>query len=114
MTTATTSDRIPFENNLFLKILLGWYFLFWTAMAIMPLDRPFWILTNVLPIALIGVLIATHRRFPLSDVSYLVITFFLSLHAIGSHYTYTNVPFGFWLEDILGAHRNHFDRIVHF
>jgi putative membrane protein len=114
MTTATAPERIPFADNWFLQLLLGWYVLFWTAMAITPMDRPFWILTNVLPLALIGVLIATHRRFPLSDVSYLVITFFLSLHAIGSHYTYTNVPFGFWLEDVLGFHRNHFDRIVHF
>jgi putative membrane protein len=97
-----------------LKVLLGWYVLFWAAMAIAPLDRPFWVLTNVLPFVLVSTLVTTHRTFPLSDVSYLVITFFLSLHVIGSHYTYTNVPFGFWLADLLDFHRNHFDRIVHF
>jgi putative membrane protein len=114
MTTATAPERIHFSNNVLLKVLLGWYVLFWIAMAISPLDRPFWMLTNVLPIILIGGLIATHRSYPLSDVSYLAIGCFLSLHAIGAHYTYTNVPFGFWMEDLLGFHRNHFDRIVHF
>src|SRR6266508_1309253 len=114
MTTATAPERIHFENNVLLKFLLTWYVLFWTAMAIAPLDRPFWVLTNVLPIALIGVLVRTHRTYPLSDASYLVVTAYLTLHAIGSHYTYTNVPFGFWLEDLLNFHRNHFDRIVHF
>jgi putative membrane protein len=114
MTTATAPERIPFVNNFLLKALLGWYLLFWAAMAISPLDRPFWVLTNVLPVLLIVGLIATHRSYPLSDVSYLAIGVFLSLHAIGTHYTYTNVPFGFWMEDLLGFHRNHFDRIVHF
>ena len=36
------------------------------------------------------------------------------LHAIGAHYTYAKVPFGFWLKDIFELSRNHFDRIVHF
>jgi putative membrane protein len=114
MTTSSATERVLFAENVLLKVLLGWYVLFWVAMAIAPFDRQFWMLTNVLPIVLVSTLIATHRSFPLSDASYLVITFFLSLHAIGSHYTYTNVPFGFWLEDVLGFHRNHFDRIVHF
>lgn len=114
MTTASAPDRIHFANNILLKVLLGWYILLWAAMAVSPMDRPFWMLASVLPVILIGGLIATHRSFPLSDVSYLVITVFLSLHAIGAHYTYANVPFGLWLEDVLGFHRNHFDRIVHF
>jgi len=36
------------------------------------------------------------------------------LHAVGAHYTYAEVPFGFWLQDTLNHSRNHFDRIVHF
>jgi len=114
MTTSTATERVLFAENVLLKALLGWYVLFWAVMAIAPLDRPFWMLTNVLPFVLVATLVATHRAYPLSDVSYLVITVFLTLHAIGAHYTYTNVPFGFWLEDVLGFHRNHFDRIVHF
>ena len=36
------------------------------------------------------------------------------LHAIGAHYTYAEVPFGFWLKDVLALSRNPFDRLVHF
>ena len=38
----------------------------------------------------------------------------LTLHAIGAHYTYTEVPFGFWLQHAFGLSRNPVDRLVHF
>ena len=47
-------------------------------------------------------------------MSYLLITVFLTLHAIGAHYTYSEVPFGFWMQRTLGFARNPFDRVVHF
>jgi putative membrane protein len=55
-----------------------------------------------------------HRRRPLSDVAYVQVAVFLSLHTIGSHYTYSEVPLGDWLRDALGLARNHYDRLVHF
>jgi putative membrane protein len=33
---------------------------------------------------------------------------------IGGHYTYAEVPFGFWMEHTFGFARNHYDRIGHF
>ena len=36
------------------------------------------------------------------------------LHVIGSHYTYSEVPFGYTLQHWLGASRNMYDRLVHF
>jgi putative membrane protein len=36
------------------------------------------------------------------------------MHAAGAHYTYAEVPLGYWLKDMLHLERNHFDRIVHF
>ena len=36
------------------------------------------------------------------------------MHIIGTHYTYSEVPFGFWIQDFFGLARNHYDRIVHF
>ena len=56
----------------------------------------------------------TYRRRPLSDRSYFLILLFLLLHAKGAHYTYAEVPLGYWLKNTLGMERNHFDRIVHF
>ena len=37
-----------------------------------------------------------------------------NLHVIGSHYTYSLVPFGYALQHWFGAERNMYDRLVHF
>jgi putative membrane protein len=58
--------------------------------------------------------IFTYKRFPLSNISYTLIFVFMTLHTLGSHWTYAEVPFGFWMMDWFGFTRNHFDRIVHF
>lgn len=114
----TTADTVtghePFANRLLLHGCLAWYLSLWIFLAIDPVDRQDWALENILAVGLVMVLFATYRRFPLSDLSYLLITVFLTLHAIGSHYTYSKVPMGFWMEDWWGLERNHFDRIAHF
>ena len=33
---------------------------------------------------------------------------------VGGHYTYAQVPLGFWMQDAFGFTRNHYDRIGHF
>ena len=94
--------------------LLLWYGLFWTWLAIAPVNRRDWLLENLLAFALVMLLILTYRRFQLSGLSYCLITLFMTLHAVGAHYTYAEVPFGFWLRDFFSLSRNPFDRIVHF
>lgn len=94
--------------------LVVWYALFWSVMAISPVDRGDWFLENLLALSAVALLIATYRRFSFSTVSYVLITAFLTLHAIGAHYTYAEVPFGFWLQHSFGLSRNPFDRLVHF
>ena len=100
------------------KLLLGglllWYIALsiWTVQA--PIDQQFWLISSVLPIALVVALVATYRVFRLSYASYLLITLFLSLDAIGTHYTYPQVPVGLWIDQVFHLGRNHFDRIVHF
>ncbi len=44
----------------------------------------------------------------------MLITAFLTLHTVGVHYTYAQVPVGAWLQQAFDLNRNHFDRIVHF
>lgn len=94
--------------------LLFWYATLsaWTAQS--PTDPQFWLISSVLPAAFVVGLIATHRRFPLSHASYTFITLFLTLHSIGAHYTYAQVPVGQWMDQVFHLGRNHFDRIVHF
>lgn len=91
-----------------------WLLVVWTWAAIAPFDRRDWLLENLLVFAYGALLIGTYRRFAFSTRSYALITIFVTLHLVGSHYTYAEVPFGHWLKDWLQLERNHYDRIVHF
>ena len=113
-TTSTMRVRADFGENRLLQVLLGWYILFWIVMSINPLDRTDWILENLLVVAAMGVMVGTYKIFPLSDLSYILITLFMTLHTVGAHWTYAQVPLGFWIQEAFGFARNHFDRIVHF
>ena len=114
ISTSTSHKMVGFSKNRLLLVLAAWYAAVWVITAVAPLDRHDWFLENLLVIAALAILIGTYRVFPLSDLSYVLITVFMTLHAIGAHYTYSEVPFGFWLRDTLGFARNPFDRIVHF
>lgn len=86
----------------------------WIGAAIAPHDRFDWFLENILVVIWLAVLVASHRTLRLSNLSYLLIALFLSIHTIGSHYTYSLTPAGFWLQSALELERNHYDRVVHF
>ncbi|MBI3259781.1 MAG: DUF2238 domain-containing protein [Ignavibacteriae bacterium] len=49
-----------------------------------------------------------------SKLSFTLITTFLILHIIGSHYGYGSVPFGYTLADWTGVDSNNYDKLVHF
>lgn len=103
----------PFRKNNLLHWLIAGYAAIWTWLAVAPLDRHDWLLENLLALLLALVLVTTYRWFPFSDLSYGLIAAFMFLHAIGAHYTYAEVPFGFWLQETFGLARNPFDRLVH-
>lgn len=114
ISTATTHIRVRFRTHRLLQALLAWYAVVWVVTALRPLDRHDWVLENLLVVAMLAVLAGTYRAFPLSDLSYVLIALFMTLHAVGAHYTYAQVPLGFWIRDTFGFARNHFDRVVHF
>ena len=93
--------------------LLWAYLVLWAALAIAPVDRRDWLLENILPVLLLGLLVVTYRRFRFSDRAYVLIALFMALHAVGAHYTYEHVPAGDWMQQALGLQRNHFDRLAH-
>lgn len=97
-----------------LQGLLLWYGFLWTWLAIDPFNRRDWLLENLLALTAVALLILTYRRFQFSTSSYCLIAVFMTLHAVGAHYTYAEVPFGLWLKDLFMLRRNPFDRIVHF
>lgn len=57
-----------------------------------------------------------------TNASFIGLSVFTLLHIIGARYVYSNVPydeaiqqlFGFSINEMIGATRNHYDRIVHF
>ena len=69
---------------------------------------------EIFPI-LIGapILVATHRRFPLTPLLYSLLAVHAVILMVGGHYTYARVPLGFWAQHALGLVRNDYDRLGH-
>lgn len=103
-----------FAKNHFLQVLTAAYAVFWLILARRPFDRADWFLENLLVFAMLALLGFSYGRFQFSNRSYALLALFLALHAIGAHYTYAEVPAGFWLRDMFHLGRNHFDRAIHF
>ncbi|MBK9246727.1 MAG: hypothetical protein IPM69_01080 [Ignavibacteria bacterium] len=61
-----------FIKNKFQIFLAIGYLIFWIYYAINPVWRPQWWLDNYLVFAIVSVIIASYRKYPLSDSSYLV------------------------------------------
>jgi len=99
------------RTNTALLIALGAVF-FWSL--IRPHDYFTWFL-EVLP-AIIGfaILAATYRRFPLTPLLYTLLIIHAAILMLGGHYTYAEVPLGFWMQRAFHSARNNYDRIGHF
>lgn len=79
-----------------------------------PYDRTTWLL-EVFPILLaVPVMWASHRRFPLTDLLYVLIFLHALVLMAGGAYTYARVPLGFYIADLLHVTRNPYDKIGHF
>jgi len=114
LTTVTDPVCADFRGNRILQAIVATIATLWIVAAIAPVDRFDWLLENLLVFVVAVAGFATYRRWPLSDLSYLLVAAFLVFHIVGAHYTYAKTPAGFWLQDALGLSRNHYDRIVHF
>lgn len=86
----------------------------WIWAAINPLYPDGWLLENYLVFIFVPLILISAWYFRLSNVSYTLLTIFMCLHVIGSHYTYAEVPFGYILQDWFNSDRNLYDRLVHF
>jgi len=82
--------------------------------GIRPFDQTTWVL-EVFPILIaIPLLWATYRRFPLTNLLYVLIFCRAVVLMVGGAYSYARVPFGFQLQDLLDLSRNPYDKIGHF
>lgn len=103
-------------------MLLGAFVLWWLLLAIRPSYRQDWLLENLLVFVAVPLLVWSYPRLRLSNRTYACLFAFFSLHAVGAHYTYAEVPYDRWAQAVagqtisgaLGLDRNHYDRLVHF
>jgi putative membrane protein len=86
----------------------------WGWAAIDPRYPQDWLLENYLVFAFVPLILLAARRYRLSSLSCTLVTAFMLLHVVGSHYTYSEVPLGFTLQQWFGSERNMYDRLVHF
>jgi putative membrane protein len=75
---------------------------------------PFTWVLEVVPVFVgVALVLARHRAYPLT----LLLSTLLALHAavlcVGGHWTYAEVPAGFWVRDALHLTRNPYDRLGH-
>lgn len=102
--------------------LLAAFAVIFVALGVAPSYRQDWLLENMLVLVAVPVLVVTRHRLRFSDAAYTCMFVFFSVHEIGAHYTYSEVPYDAWfraafgtsLDALLGFERNHFDRLVHF
>ena len=73
-----------------------------------------WVLEVVWVLIALPLIVALHKRFPLTRL----LTWLLVLHALvlcyGGQYTYAETPLGEWAQESLGTQRNNYDRFAHF
>jgi putative membrane protein len=78
-----------------------------------PADRLTWWLEALPVVVAVPLLMATRGSFPLTRLLYWLIALHSVILLVGAHYTYAQVPLGFWMQETLGFARNHYDRIGH-
>ena len=79
-----------------------------------PYDRATWLM-EVFPIFIaVPALLGTYKRFPLTTLLYALIFVHALVLIVGGVYTYARVPLGFQIAEMLGVHRNPYDKIGHF
>ncbi len=110
------------SDNFVPLLLLVLYIILFTRCAINPFDRSVWVVENIPVVIPVLLLVFTYNKFQVSNISYFLMWFFISLHTIGGHYTFELVPFDFF-NDLLAIFnfdflfptgRNNFDRVGHF
>ncbi|MFZ0790019.1 MAG: DUF2238 domain-containing protein [Chromatiaceae bacterium] len=92
-------------------LLVYFAVLIWSA--IRPHDYFTWALEVAPAIVGLILLLATYRRFRLTNLSYLLILIHCIILMVGGHYTYAEVPLFDVINDLFGSGRNNYDKIGH-
>ncbi len=95
------------------KVLLIVFFAVLIWSGIKPHDYFTWFLEVIPALLALVILVTTFKKFQFSNFIYGFILFHSIVLMIGGHWTYAQVPFGFWIRDIFDFSRNHYDRFGH-
>lgn len=95
-------------------LLLSGFIIIWSILGFNVSYRHDWVLENLINIPFVLILLIVSRWFRFSKASYSLFYLYMFMNTVGSHYTYSEVPFGFWLSTLFELGRNHYDRIIHF
>ena len=105
-------DKGP-DTKLHLGLLISFLaLLVWSV--IKPHDLFTWVLETAPAMLALVILVATYRRFRLSNLAYVLIWIHAIILLVGGHYTYAEVPLFNWIRDGFHLSRNHYDRVGHF
>lgn len=77
-------------------------------------DRLTWWLETIPALIAFPLLALTRKRWPLSDLLYVLILAHALILLVGGHFTYALVPAGDWVRDWIGGVRNNYDKLGHF
>jgi len=81
--------------------------------AIHPHDYPTWWM-EVAPIFIaVPILVATYKNYALTPLLYRLLFLHALILMVGGHYTYAEVPLGYWMQDWFDFARNNYDKIGH-
>jgi putative membrane protein len=82
--------------------------------AIHPHDYTTWWM-EVAPIFIaLPILVTTYKNYTFTPLMYRLLFVHALILMVGGHYTYAEVPLGYWMEDWFGFVRNDYDKIGHF
>ncbi|MDO8304239.1 DUF2238 domain-containing protein [Herminiimonas sp.] len=82
--------------------------------AIDPYDRLTWLMEVMPALIALPVLAFTYKRFPLTNLLYVLIFIHALILIGGGTYTYARVPLGNWVQDAFSLARNPYDKLGHF
>lgn len=85
-----------------------------TISGLAPYERGTWLMEVAPILVAVPVMAFTYRTFPLTRLLYVLVFVHAVILLVGGAYTYARVPFGFWMQDVLGLDRNPYDKIGHF
>lgn len=85
--------------------------LVWSGIS--PRDRLTWAMEVAPVVIALPIVLATARRFPLTNLLYGLIAFHAVILIVGGKYTYAEMPLFNWIRDTFHLARNHYDRLGH-